>query len=260
MPWMESPIHHLARTTIGVFLNVNLVVDIGNTRIKTASFESSFLKEKHSFKDIGELKKYLVGKKFDNALASSVSTDTSVVLPLLPVDGKKLQLTTSLGFPIRIAYDTPDTLGVDRIAAACGAYQLFPGEDCLVIDMGTCITYDFLSSQGVYEGGAIAPGVKMRFAAMHHFTARLPMIEPGTNPPLTGKSTAVSMQSGVINGVLGEINGFISRYQSQAGQVRTVACGGDLTLFENSLKPSIFVAPDLVLIGLNRILLHHVNG
>lgn len=239
---------------------MNLVIDIGNTRIKAAVFEGGLLKEKHSFKDIDGLKEYLFGKSFDNALVSSVSTDTSVVLPMLPVGGKKLQLTTSLGFPIRIAYDTPETLGVDRIAAACGAFQLFPGEDCLVIDMGTCITYDFLSSAGVYEGGAIAPGVKMRLAAMHHFTARLPMIEPVANPPLTGKSTAASMQSGAINGVLGEINSFISRYQTQLGNIRAVACGGDLTLFENSLKPSIFVAPDLVLIGLNRILLHHVNG
>lgn len=238
---------------------MNLVVDIGNTRIKTAAFEGSLLKEKHLFSDLGGLKGYFSSREFDHAIVSSVSTDTSIVVPLLPVSGKKLQLTTSLGFPIRIAYDTPDTLGVDRIAAACGAFQLFPGEDCLVIDMGTCITYDFLSSAGVYEGGAIAPGVKMRFAAMHHFTARLPMVEPVVNPPTTGKSTSSSLQSGVIHGVLGEINGFISRYQSQFGQVRTVACGGDLAFFENSLKPSIFVAPDLVLTGLNRILLHHVN-
>ncbi|HMJ69938.1 MAG TPA: type III pantothenate kinase [Cyclobacteriaceae bacterium] len=238
---------------------MNLVIDIGNTRTKAAVFNDGTLTEKHSFKDAGALTQYLAGKTFAHCLISSVSTDTSVILPLLPVDGKKIQLTTSLGFPIRISYDTPDTLGVDRIAAACGAYQLFPREDCLVIDMGTCITYDFLSSDGVYEGGAIAPGVKMRFSAMNHFTARLPKVEPVPNPPLTGKSTVASMQSGVINGVLGEINDFISRYQSQYANMKTVACGGDLTLFENSLKPSIFVAPDLVLIGLNRILLHHVN-
>jgi type III pantothenate kinase len=238
---------------------LNLVIDIGNTRIKTAVFNNSVLTEKHTFKDIGLLKEHLTRRQFDHCLVSSVSTDTSTVLALLPVQGKKIQLTTSSGLPITIAYDTPSTLGVDRIAAACGAYQIFPGQDCLVIDMGTCITYDFLSSAGAYQGGAIAPGVKMRFAAMHHFTARLPMVEPIANPPLTGKSTTASMQSGVVNGVLEEINGFISRYQSQYGQLKTVACGGDLTLFENSLKPSIFVAPDLVLIGLNSILLHHVN-
>lgn len=137
---------------------------------------------------------------------------------------------------------------------------MFPNRDCLVIDMGTCITYDFLSSKGVYEGGAIAPGVRMRFKAMHRFTARLPMVDPVADAPLTGKSTVASMQSGVVNGVLEEIKGFISRYQSQHGELVTVACGGDTLLFENSIKPSIFVAPDLVLTGLNRILLHHVNS
>jgi type III pantothenate kinase len=239
---------------------LNLIIDIGNTRVKSATFDGIHLSEKKSFKEIGELKLHLSDKRFDHCIVSSVSTDTSTVLPWLPVEGKKIQLTSTLGFPIHIGYDTPHTLGVDRIAAACGAYQLFPGEDCLVIDMGTCITYDFLSAEGVYEGGSIAPGVKMRFAAMHHFTARLPMVEPVTDPPLTGKTTVTSMQSGVINGVLQEINGYISRYQSQHAKLKTVACGGDLAFFENSIKPSIFVAPDLVLLGLNRILLHHVNS
>jgi type III pantothenate kinase len=100
----------------------------------------------------------------------------------------------------------------------------------------------------------------MRFAAMNHFTARLPLAEAVANAPLTGKSTISSMQSGVINGILEEIKGFISRYQSQHAELATVACGGDIAFFENNIKPSIFVAPDLVLIGLNTILLHHVNG
>jgi len=239
---------------------LNLVIDIGNTRIKSATFNGSSLIGKHSFTDLPGLKEFLTGSTFDHCIVSSVSTDASLVLPQLPVSGKKIQLTSTLGFPITIAYDTPQTLGVDRIAAACGAYQLFPGSDCLVIDMGTCITYDFLSSKGVYEGGAIAPGIKMRFAAMNHFTARLPLVEPIADAPLTGKSTETSMQSGVINGVLEEIKGFVSRYQSRYANLKTVACGGDLVFFENSVKPSIFVAPDLVLMGLNRILLHHINA
>ena len=237
---------------------MNLVVDIGNTRIKTASFHNIELSEKHTFKSIREFRQFLSGKSFDNCIVSSVSSDPTSVIPYIPVSGQKIQLTSTLGFPITINYDTPQTLGVDRIAAACGAWQLFPGKDCLVIDMGTCITYDFLSANGVYEGGAIAPGVKMRFKAMNHFTARLPLTEPIANAPLTGKSTITSMQSGVVNGVLEEIKGFISRYQQRHANLTTVACGGDLAFFENSIKPSIFVAPDLVLTGLNRILLHHI--
>lgn len=239
---------------------MNLTIDIGNTRIKVATFEGTLLKEKHTFKDVDGLKAFVLNRAFGHCIVSSVSTDASSVIPHLPVEGKKLQLTTSLELPISIAYDTPNTLGVDRIAAACGAYQLFAGSDCLVIDMGTCITYDHLSSRGSFEGGAIAPGVKMRFAAMNQFTARLPLVEPVADAPLTGKTTAASMQSGVINGILEEIKGFVARYKSQYPELKTVACGGDLAFFENSLKPSIFAAPDLVLIGLNRILLHHVNG
>ena len=239
---------------------MNLIVDIGNTRIKTGVFDNNTLIGKQTFKDLNTFSDFVAGKTFGHCIVSSVSVKPTDILPQLPVQGKKIQLTSSLGFPIAIAYDTPGTLGVDRIAAACGAYQLFPSRDCLVIDMGTCITYDFLSSEGVYEGGAIAPGVKMRFSAMNHFTARLPLAEAVADAPLTGKSTISSMQSGVINGILEEIKGFISRYQSQHPQLTTVACGGDIAFFENSIKPSIFVAPDLVLIGLNRILLHHVNG
>ncbi|MEI9918750.1 MAG: type III pantothenate kinase [Bacteroidota bacterium] len=235
---------------------MNLAVDIGNTRIKIAIFDRDQLSGKHTFDSVDDFNKFLLNKTYDHSIVSSVSTDP----PTLPVKGKQIRLTSTLDFPISISYDTPKTLGVDRIAAACGAYQLFPGEDCLVIDMGTCITYDFLSAKGVYEGGAIAPGVRMRFAAMNHFTARLPLVGPVVDAPLTGKSTEASMQSGVINGVLEEIKGFISRYQSRYPGLKTVACGGDLVFFENSIKPSIFAAPELVLIGLNRILLHHING
>lgn len=236
---------------------MNLIVDIGNTRIKIGVFDKDTLIEKNTFKDLAALHVFLKGKSFDNGIVSSVATKEP---PVLPVNKKQILLKSSLDLPIKITYDTPNTLGVDRIAAACGALQLFPNRNCLVIDMGTCITYDFLSAAGVYEGGAIAPGVKMRFKAMKNFTARLPLVEPIGNAPLTGKSTITSMQSGVMNGVLEEIKGFISRYTSRHAELTTVACGGDIAFFENSIKPSIFVAPDLVLIGLNRILLHHING
>lgn len=237
---------------------MNLVIDIGNTRIKAGAFDGDKLIHKETFKDVDGFRNFLKDKSYDHSIVSSVSTAT------VPVVGKQIMLTSTLGFPVKISYDTPQTLGVDRIAAACGAYKLFPNSDCLVIDMGTCITYDFLSSDGVYEGGAIAPGVKMRFKAMNHFTARLPLVEPVPDAPLTGKSTIASMQSGVINGVLEEIKGFIARYQSVYPDLKTVACGGDMVFFENNLKPSIFGArsphwaPDLVLIGLNRILQHHL--
>lgn len=238
---------------------MNLVIDIGNSRSKTAIFDGHQLVSQAFFTNQKDLLKSVASASFDHCLISSVGPYAGNLISSLKNTGEKILLTSSLDLPIKISYDTPKTLGVDRIAAACGALELFPSTPCLVIDMGTCITYDFLSAEGAFEGGAIAPGVRMRFKAMNRFTARLPLVETATNPPLTGKSTTASMQSGVINGVLGEINEFISRYQSLYPNIRAVVCGGDSVLFENSLKPSIFVAPDLVLIGLNRILLHHVN-
>ncbi len=238
---------------------MNLIVDIGNTRIKVAYFDHTQIVHRATFPSVAELLQSFGNQRFEHCIVSSVKTHPTEVISLLPVERKKIQLSSQMPLPIGINYETPQTLGVDRIAAACGAYQLFPNQDCLVIDMGTCITYDLLTAKGTFEGGAIAPGVRMRFAAMHQLTARLPKVEPIANAPLTGKSTIASMQSGVINGVLEEIKGFIARYQTQHPQLKTVACGGDVAFFENSVKPSIFVAPDLVLIGLNRILLHHIN-
>lgn len=238
---------------------MNAAIDIGNSRVKIALFDHDKIASKHTIVGFQELFAFLVHHHFEHAIVSSVSSNPTDIMPAIHASGKKIQLSSNTRLPLRVAYDTPNTLGVDRIAAACGAATLFPNRNLVVIDMGTCITYDFVAAEGSFEGGAIAPGLRMRFAAMNQFTARLPQVEPVADPPLTGKSTVLSMQSGVMNGVLEEINGFVSRYQSQYGEVKAVACGGDLAFFENSLKPSIFVAPDLVLIGLNKILLHQLN-
>jgi len=161
--------------------------------------------------------------------------------------------------PLQIDYATTDTLGVDRLAAACGAWSLFPGRSSLVIDIGTCINYEFVESGGRYKGGAISPGIRMRFEAMHRHTAQLPMAEPLASVPTIGDSTITCLQSGVMNGVFEEIKGIISRYQRDYPGIGVILCGGDAHFFENNLKPFIFVAPELVLIGLNSILLHNVD-
>ncbi|MEZ4902933.1 MAG: type III pantothenate kinase [Spirosomataceae bacterium] len=175
-----------------------------------------------------------------------------------------LQLSPTLPLPIQKNYDTPATLGADRLAAAVGAKVLFPNDHCLVIDMGTCVTYDWVSAAATFEGGIISPGLRMRFQAMHTFTKRLPLIEvmPQATllwPSLLGKSTQTAMESGAFNGLLAEMEGFIQRYQQERGECQVLLCGGDGPLFENSLKSRIFAAPNLVLIGLNRILQYNVN-
>jgi type III pantothenate kinase len=238
---------------------MNLAIDFGNTRIKVGVFEGDSLTARVLFDDTKGLRDFLETKTFANAIVSSVNMDVHQALGWINASGMKLPLTSTMDLPVTISYETPATLGVDRIAAVCGAQAMFPGRDCLVIDAGTCVTYELVRASGVYEGGAISPGIRMRFDAMNHFTARLPLVKPLSGAPLTGKSTEQSMQSGVMNGLEEEIKGIIERYQQEFTTLQVILCGGDSDLFENIAKPSIFVAPDLVLIGLNAILLHYVN-
>jgi type III pantothenate kinase len=161
--------------------------------------------------------------------------------------------------PLKILYKTPATLGVDRLAAACGARALFPLQHCLTIDAGTCVTFDFIDMDGNYYGGAISPGMNMRFQALHTFTARLPLVSPAGEANLIGDSTESSIRSGVINGLAAEIDGIIHQYQLKFEGLRAILCGGDALFFENKLKASIFASPELVLVGLNSILIYNVN-
>ncbi|MEK6783022.1 MAG: type III pantothenate kinase [Bacteroidota bacterium] len=238
---------------------MNLVIDNGNTRIKVASFLGSKLHEKFLFATNEQLKGFLENERFEHGLVSSVSESAEEVLNWITCSGKKLSLSVALPLPITILYVTPETLGVDRMAAACGALEIFQDQNCLVIDAGTCINYEFLDKQANYHGGAISPGIQMRFEAMHKFTARLPLLKEISKTDLVGNSTESCMKSGVINGVLAEVNGIIDQYNQKFPRLRVILCGGDAHFFENNLKPPIFVAPDLVLHGLNRILLHNVN-
>lgn len=237
----------------------NLVVDFGNSRIKVALFNGNELKQSFLLQNEAELEPILFNPH-DHIIVSSVGVDASKVLQKSKAGGKKIFLSSSTPVPVNVRYATPETLGVDRLAAVCGAQQLFPRQNCLVIDMGTCINYEVLDDQGNYWGGLISPGVAMRFKAMHTFTARLPLFEAETDVPLIGNSTKGCMQSGVMNGVLEEMRGAIERLRLKYPDLRVILCGGDAQLFENQLKPSIFAAPELVLVGLNRILNHNVSN
>lgn len=235
---------------------MNLVIDSGNTRFKVATFSGPLREGKYSFSNIEELKGFLNHQIFDNAIVSSVSLDGNEILRWIEATNKFL-LTSMLPLPIQIQYATPETLGVDRIAAVCGGLELFPERDLLVIDAGTCITYDFVDRQRSYGGGAISPGIEMRFEALHTFTERLPLVSKTGDLKLIGDSTETCIRSGVLNGVVAEMDGFIANYKELYPDLGVVLCGGDSFFFENKLKPTIFAAPDLVLSGLNRILLHN---
>lgn len=234
---------------------MNLVIDFGNTRIKAGLFRGTELERSFPLSGIAEIAGLIDEMAPEKILISSVSNSREELQNILPA--KVLYFSHEMPLPFTNAYKTPATLGLDRLAAVAGALELFPDRNVLVIDMGTCITYDLLTSQGVYSGGGISPGLMMRFRAIHEFTARLPLAEMEPSPQLIGQSTVSCIQSGVVNGLRAELNGIISDYASKYDRLKIIMCGGDMNYFENTLKQSIFAAPELVLRGLNRILLHN---
>lgn len=238
---------------------ITLAIDIGNTRAKAAVFNQQELLHEQVLQP-GDLKTIISKYKPQHAVLSSVGAFADEIsaeirhekVPLLIVDYKT-------HFPFRIAYDTPETLGMDRVAGVAAAQFLYPGIHCLVIDAGTCITYDFITADAIYTGGAIAPGLSMRVRAMHEFTQKLP--QPALAAPIDfeGKSTVQALLSGAVTGAVDEINGRIGRYMQRYGTVQVILCGGDASLLAEQLKNNIFAAPSLVMTGLNQILLFHVN-
>ncbi len=235
---------------------MNLVIDSGNTRVKAATFSGTRLENKHTFSTMDELKNFLTHSQFDSVIVSTVSLDGNEILHWANATRKYL-LSHKLPLPIHLHYQTPETLGSDRIAAACGMQDIFPEQDSLAIDAGTCITYDFVDRNKNYKGGSISPGIDMRFEALHTFTKKLPLVLKSEKMELTGSNTEDSIRSGVLNGIVAEMEGIIGKYRQLYPALGVVLCGGDSLFFENKLKPTIFAAPDLVLSGLNRILLHN---
>lgn len=219
-----------------------LAIDVGNTRTKLALWENGMRKEWD-------------GEPVEMAMASVTGRTPDWQQELPGVEVRLLAADTKL--PIALDYSTPETLGADRKAAACGAWALnSERKDCVIIDAGTCVTIDLLSREGVFEGGAILPGVKMKFEALHTFTAKLPLIKDSLTDSLpqggiTGKSTLESMTAGVITATRMEIEGFVDRYREKLGQVEVIMTGGDAEL----LAPKgARIEKDLVLIGINEIM------
>ncbi len=239
---------------------LNLVIDIGNSYTKIAFFNQQKLTElyvKEGF-DVHFLSTLIKENKKANVLVSSVHPTNGLTMHL----NNKQQiiiLNTQTPVPVINKYKTPKTLGTDRLAAVAGAAALHPETPVLVIDAGTCITYDFIDGQKQYFGGSIAPGLNMRYQAMHTFTQKLPLLQADKNFDMPyGDDTTSAINSGAINGMYYEICGFINRYQQQNKNLKIILCGGDASFFDTRLKNSIFadhitVEPNLVLIGLNAI-------
>lgn len=236
---------------------MNLVIDIGNTVVKIALFEKNEIVEviyetERSLDCLEHLcSKYSPEK---GILATVVDIDETMRsgLERLPVPLLRLGADTPL--PIVNLYETPETLGYDRMAAVVAANDLFPGKDILVIDAGTCITYEFIDAQGQYHGGNISPGLQMRFKALHNFTGRLPLVAPKGRLLPMGKDTETAIRGGVLKGIEYEISGYITSMKYKYPELLVFLTGGDDFSFDTNIKSIIFADRFLVLKGLNRIL------
>jgi type III pantothenate kinase len=240
---------------------LNLILDIGNTQVKAALFEHHQCMALNTYPSLSVcVADFNFIKKASRAIVSSVvkgiETDLGNLKQSIPVS----LFSTSLTTPIRNLYESPDTLGADRLLASIGAFAIYPNKNVLVIDAGTCIKYNFTNLNNEFIGGAISPGLQMRFMALNQFTSQLPLIEPSNwDFPLIGKNTNQSICSGVINGSLNEIKGTIKEYENKYPELICILTGGDSDFLAKQLKNSIFVHQNLVLEGLNYTLLHQLG-
>ncbi|WP_178983400.1 type III pantothenate kinase [Winogradskyella helgolandensis] len=237
---------------------MNLIVDVGNTYVKFAVFNDTDLIYKSSFK-LKEFKiQYKTLKKefpkLEKAIISSVGHLSVEQVQLIKNDLNVIELTSDLNFPFKNDYQTPKTLGVDRIALVCASVNQFPNKNVLIIDAGTCITYDFITKENHYLGGAISPGLRLRYVSLNNLTANLPLLETKLPDSVIGDTTESSIHSGVVYGAIKEIDGVIDQYREDNSDLTVILTGGDTKFLSNQLKNTIFAKSNFLLDGLNFIL------
>lgn len=236
---------------------MNLIIDTGNTLTKLALFLGREMVAFSSFAGVETrpiIKFCEANLLITNAILSTVKEYPSEIDLYLGQHYNTVFFSHTTSVPVENKYGTPETLGKDRLAGAIGAQQMFPSSDNLVIDAGTAITYDLITADGEYLGGAISPGITMRYKALHTFTSRLPLLNYYDDAQLIGDDTSTSIHSGVLNGTVAEMEGIIQRYQLVYPGLKIILTGGDHNYFDKRLKIKTFAAPNLVLEGLNLIL------
>lgn len=240
-----------------------LVIDVGNTQIKAAVFEQNTLLKKEiiayedwqislkkvikNFSEISILVVASVGKLEKNDF---LTLDSGLNVYFVTKESK---------FPFNNLYASPSTLGIDRMILASGAVLQFPKKNRLVIDAGTCITYDFIDSNDNYLGGAISPGIRLRYESLHNYTAKLPLLKKEKPIDIVGNSTTQSIHSGVINGVSFEIEGFINSVLDKNDNFIIILTGGDAVFLAERLKNTIFANPNFLLESLNQTFQYNNN-
>jgi len=232
---------------------MNLAIDIGNTAVKWATYEGGRRTASGTWSEAGEAQ----GGAWSAAIACASGSAERVaeVRRALPCPLQLLDASTPL--PIAIGYRSPATLGADRVAAACGAWARHAGQDCLVVDAGTCITVDYLSADGTYHGGAIMPGLRMNLQALHTFTAKLPLIDIDgvTKAPVLGRSTEESIVAGTLGATMLALAGYVALYREKSPALRVLLTGGDAQRLMAAGATGWEHQPLLTMIGLNEIMI-----
>lgn len=240
----------------------NLAIDIGNTQLKIGVFQEEkliFKKDQEISSSLSVLKEVLSAYTFQNILVAATGNSEKVVT-LLHNKGLSFKiLDHSTGIPFKNGYETPKTLGVDRVALVVAAVKQYPGSNALIIDAGTCVTYDFKNNEEEYLGGSISPGLALRFKALYHFTAKLPLLEANSIPDFIGKNTDEAIKSGVIHGISTEINGVIDWYIESYPNLTVILTGGDAHFLSKTLKNGIFAHSNFLLEGLDYIMVFNTT-
>jgi len=236
---------------------VNLIVEQGNTNLKVAVFDNehivSFLiKDNNDTSWINDIFEQYHPRK--GIMSSVIDKNDSLISSLKNRLPHFLWLDEYTPLPISIGYETKNTLGKDRIAAAVGANYLQPKCNILVIDAGTAITYEVVEASGIYIGGNISPGLTTRFRSLNQFTKQLPLVKEKDDVPAIGTSTESAILAGVVNGIVYEMDGYINMLRVKYGDIFVFLTGGHSFYFERRLKNHTFADANLVLVGLNRIL------
>lgn len=241
---------------------MNLIIDVGNTRIKIAVFNNGKIIHSESItgKSVVIKAEELINKfECENAIISSVGKLKKTQTAKLHSVINLIELTSETKTPFINKYSTPKTLGMDRVALVSAAVTLFPNKNVLVIDVGTCITYDYIDINTHYYGGAISPGIQMRYKSLNKFTKNLPLLEPKYTNQFIGESTDSCIHTGVVKGTISEIDSFINYYRKKNKDLTVVLTGGDTKFLANRLKNSIFANPIFLLEGLNAILTYNLQ-
>jgi len=242
---------------------VNLVVDIGNTLVKVFFFEGRKMSFSQQIESAQKMKLFSILNRDHNIektiISSVIELNNGFYDKLRSYSGQVVILDEYTKLPITNKYETKNTLGKDRIAAAVGAHTIFPETNVIAIDSGTALTIDFISEKGEYLGGNISPGLSMRFKALNDNTSKLPLLSKNDEFPLLGKNTNEAIVAGVQNGIIFEIDNYISEFKSKYSDLKVILTGGDSFFFAHKLKNRIFAEPFLTAIGLNRILEYNVE-